>query len=345
MPVEYLVGLVLIVALTFDFVNGFHDASNSIATIVATRVLTPRQAVAWAAFFNVMAAFVFNTGVAATVGNGLIDLGHVTLPVILSGLLAATLWGLITWRFGMPSSSSHALIGGYAGAALMGYAQTAGWDHATDILIAHGWYRTLMFIILAPLIGMSLGGMLQEMVHYLFKNKTHEKQDKIFGRVQLLSSAFLSLSHGGNDAQKTAGVIAGALVTAGYFDHFEVPLWVLFCCYGVIGLGTLFGGWRIVETMGHQLTRLRPMSGVCAETAAATSIMLATLLHLPVSTTQATTGAILGTGAARNVKAVRWYVAGRIVIAWILTIPMAGLLGAGFVFVFKRLLESPALPV
>jgi len=348
MPIEpiFLVIIVIAVALAFDFVNGFHDASNSIATIVATNVLTPRKAVIWAAFFNIIAVFIFDTGVAATVGNGLIVLEHVTLPVILAGLLAATTWGLITWWFKLPTSSSHALIGGYAGAAITHHALKTSWSQSAEILVTSGWTKTLLFIVIAPLIGMTLGAILQKLAAFLVPNKRNGKnshingngkRDKIFGYLQLLSSACLSLTHGGNDAQKTAGIIAGALVTAGYLKQFEVPHWILFACYGTIGLGTLFGGWRIVETMGHRLTRLRPMNGFCAETGAASSILIATLLKLPVSTTHVTTGAILGTGAARNPGAVRWYVAGHIVTAWILTIPCAGLLG-GLMVALTRLL-------
>jgi inorganic phosphate transporter, PiT family len=329
MPIDplFLVIVVIAVALIFDFVNGFHDASNSIATIVATGVLSPRKAVLWAACFNVAAVFIFNTGVASTVGSGLIALDHVTLPVILAGLTAATSWGLMTWWLKIPTSSSHALIGGYAGAAMTHYALKHGWAQSTDIFIASGWTKTLLFIVLAPLIGMTLGAALQKIVGKIISHENHELHDKWFGRLQLVSSACLSLTHGGNDAQKTAGIIAGTLLTAGYLDHFEVPRWILFACYGTIGLGTLLGGWRIVETMGHRLTRLKPMNGFCAETGAASSILLATLLKLPVSTTHVTTGAILGTGAARNLGAVRWNLAGHIVSAWILTIPAAGLLG------------------
>jgi PiT family inorganic phosphate transporter len=319
--------LVVAVAVVFDFVNGFHDAANSIATIVATKVLKPAHAVLWASFFNFAALFLFGTGVANTVGSGMIALDTVTPLVVLAGLLGAVAWGLITWRLGLPTSSSHALIGGYAGAAMAHSALYRGWDNFAAPIMASGWTLTLAFIVLAPVLGLVVAHPLMKTTMELQRGTPPEESDKFFGRMQLLSSAFLSLMHGGNDAQKTAGIITSVLVVSGQLPQFEVPGWVLWMSYGTMGLGTLFGGWRIVNTMGHRLTRLRPNGGFCAETSAALVILLATLLHLPVSTTHATTGSILGVGAARRIDAVRWNVAGNIVWAWVLTIPAAALMG------------------
>ncbi len=320
--------LVVIVALAFDFVNGFHDAANSIATIVATRVLTPFKAVLWAAFFNFSAVFVFNTGVAKMVGSGMISLNSVTPVVILAGLIGAIAWGLVTWWFKIPTSSSHALLGGYAGAAMTYSALHHGMRSFLDPIISSGWSQTILFIVLAPILGLALGHLLMRLTIVLFYKVRANKVDGVFRYCQLASSAFLSLMHGSNDAQKTAGIISGALFTAGYFQHFTVPIWVLWLSYGTMGLGTFFGGWRIVHTMGRRLTRLRPSSGFCAETAAALSILLATELLLPVSTTQTTTGAILGVGSIQRLKAVRWGVARNIAWAWIMTIPAAAVIGS-----------------
>jgi len=331
----FLMVLVIGLAIAFDFVNGFHDASNSIATIVATRVLSPKRAVLWAASFNFAAVFIFDTGVAKTVGSGMVALEYVTLPIILTGLAGAIVWGLTTWWFKFPTSSSHALLGGYAGAAITHHALQKGWERGFDVIVPSGWCGTLLFIVLAPALGMLLGTLSMKAVMLLTARLHRKQSDKWFDRLQLLSSAFLSLTHGGNDAQKTAGIVAGALLTAGYTDHFAIPAWVLFISYGTMALGTLFGGWRIVDTMGRRLTRLKPISGFCAESSAAASIMLATLLHLPVSTTHVTTGSILGTGAARQYKAVRWNLAGNIFIAWILTIPMAALISSLLTLVLK----------
>lgn len=326
-------GMVVLAAVAFDFVNGFHDAANSIATIVATRVLAPKKAVLWAAIFNFVAIFFFGTGVAKTVGSGMIALDAVTPLVILSGLLGAVAWGLITWWKGIPTSSSHALIGGYAGAAMFNSAYTKGIDSVVASIIGSGWTMTLLFIILAPTLGLMLGHGLMHLTMKAQKNFKSAKADKFFAWAQLASSAFLSLMHGSNDAQKTAGIIASALVAGGYFKEFTIPSWVLWLSYGTMGLGTLAGGWRIVHTLGRKLTRLKPAGGFCAETSAALSILLATSLHLPVSTTHVTTGAVLGVGSARNTRAVRWNVAGNIVWAWILTIPAAGSLGAFLCYV------------
>ena len=323
-----LVSAIILVALAFDFINGFHDAANSIATIVATRVLTPVQAVAWAAFFNFVAAFSVGTGVAKTVGKGMVDLQYVTPYVILAGLLGAIVWDLLTWWLGLPTSSSHALIGGYAGAAMAHVAYLKGISNSFDALLAEGWRLTLTFIILAPLLGMLIAYALMIAVYWTFQKASPKRMDNYFRKAQLVSSALLSFSHGGNDAQKTAGIITGVLVTSGMLATFEVPYWVIILAYLAISLGTLSGGWRIVHTMGGRLTRLKPRSGFCAETAAAIAIMFATEgLHLPVSTTHVTAGSIAGVGSIQRLKAVRWGVAANIVWAWVLTIPAAGLVG------------------
>jgi PiT family inorganic phosphate transporter len=323
-----LVGIIVLVALAFDFINGFHDAANSIATVVATRVLTPHQAVLWAATFNFIAVFVVGTGVAKTVGSGMINLTYVTPYVILAGLIGAIAWDLITWWFGLPTSSSHALIGGYAGAAMARVAHLRRLVDIFDALIASAWIKTLIFILLAPLIGMALAYIMMIAVYWLFRNKSPLKMDRYFRILQLGSSALLSFSHGGNDAQKTAGIVTGVLVAAGILKTFEMPRWVIFAAYTTIALGTLSGGWRIVHTMGSRLTRLKPRSGFCAETAAAISILFATeYAHLPVSTTHVTAGAIAGVGSIQRLKAVRWGLATNILWAWVLTIPASALVG------------------
>lgn len=327
---EVLVLTILVVstALIFDFVNGFHDASNSIATIVATGVLKPLHAVVWASFFNFAALFFFGTAVAHTVGNGMIDLDTVTPLVILAGLVGAICWGLMTWWMRLPTSSSHALIGGYAGAAIFNTTIQKGFNAFWSPIIVSGWTKTLIFIVVSPLIGITIAQVLMRMTMALQKCLPKNTADRLFGQLQFFSSAFLSLMHGSNDAQKTAGIIAGTLLAAGYYEEFTIPMWVLWASYGTMGLGTLAGGWRIVQTLGFKLTRLRPNGGFSAETSAALAIFTATTIGLPVSTTQATTGAVIGVGAARNLKAVRWNVAGNILWAWILTIPCAGALGA-----------------
>ena len=314
------VGLIA-VALTFDFLNGFHDAANSIATVVSTRVLSPGQAVIWAAFFNFVAAFGFGTAVAKTIGKGMIDISVVTSAVIFAGLAGAIAWDIITWYFGLPTSSSHALIGGYAGAAVAR-------AMSPDVIIPSGWTKTLVFIVVSPLIGMVAGLLLMTATFWIFRNFVPQRVDKWFRRLQLLSAALFSLSHGTNDAQKTMGIIAGVLLTAGYLSKFEIPIWVILAAHAAIGLGTLFGGWRIIHTMGSKITKLQPVGGFAAETGAAIAIFTATSFGIPVSTTHAITGAIVGVGATRRLSAVRWGVAGRIVWAWILTIPAAGLIGA-----------------
>jgi PiT family inorganic phosphate transporter len=323
-----LVAIIILVALAFDFINGFHDAANSIATVVATRVLTPQQAVIWAAGFNFIAVFLVGTGVAKTVGSGMIDLHYVTPYVILGGLIGAITWDLITWWWGLPTSSSHALIGGYAGSAMARVAHLRGIDHSFDALVVGAWLKTVIFIFLAPLTGMALAYFLMIAVHWIFRRTSPAKMDRYFRKMQLASSALLSFSHGGNDAQKTAGIITGVLVASGMLKTFEMPKWVIFAAYSAIAAGTLSGGWRIVHTMGSRLTRLKPRSGFCAETAAAISILFATeYAHLPVSTTHVTAGAIAGVGSIQRLKAVRWGLATNILWAWILTIPAAALVG------------------
>jgi len=324
-----LAAFITIVALVFDYINGFHDAANSIATVVATRVLTPLQAVAWAAFFNFAAAFLVGTAVARTVGRGFVDLSLVTPQVILCGIVGAILWDLMTWWLSLPTSSSHALIGGYAGAAVARAGILRGITHGFDVLRVPGggeWPLTLAFIFLAPLIGLFSAYALMIAVYWIFQHASPSKMDVYFRRLQLLSAAAFSLSHGSNDAQKTAGLITGVLFTSRLIPAFEIPKWVLSASYLAIALGTLTGGWRIVRTMGARLTRLKPRSGFCAETGAACAVLLATHLGLPVSTTHAIAGAIAGVGSINRLKAVRWGVATNIVSAWVLTIPMAAII-------------------
>ena len=310
-----IVGGLIGVALIFDYINGFHDAANSIATVVSTRVLSPGKAVIWAAFFNFVAAFTFGTAVAKTVGSGMIDIHIVTFSVIFGGLAGAIIWDLITWYFGLPTSSSHALVGGYAGAAVA----KAGFG----AVVAGGWTKTIIFIFLSPLIGMTAGLTLMIAIHWLFRWTPPSRVDRWFRRLQLISAAFFSLNHGANDAQKTMGIIAGVLYTAHYIDTFYIPFWVVLIAHTAISLGTLAGGWRIIHTMGSKITKLQPVGGFAAETGAAIALLVATQTGVPVSTTHAITGAIVGVGATRRVSAVRWGVAGQIVWAWIFTIPAA----------------------
>ena len=311
-----LVIVIITVALVFDFINGFHDAANSVATIVATQVLSPFQAVVWAAFWNFVSAFSFGTGVAKTVGSGLVDLRYVDEYVILAGLMGAIVWDLLTWWWGLPTSSSHALMGGYAGAAIA----AAGFK---SILLA-GWTKIILFIVIAPVLGMLLAWGLMIGVYWMFRNSTPSKMDWYFRKLQLVSAAIFSYAHGTNDAQKTMGIITAVLVTAGFLKTLSVPVWVILAAHAAIGLGTLSGGWRIVHTMGSRITRLKPRGGFCAETAAATSILVATSLGVGVSTTHVITGAIAGVGCIQRARAVRWGVALNIVWAWVLTIPAAG---------------------
>jgi len=319
--VWYVVAIV-VVAFIFDFINGFHDSANSIATIVGTPVLSPLAAVIWAAFFNFIAAFTVGTAVARAVGQGLIDVSIVTPNVILGGLLGAIIWNLITWYYGIPSSSSHALIGGYAGSAVA----KAGLGAITW---GAKWVQTLSFILISPLVGLAAGFVLMVAVYWIFQKVSVTRVDRIFRPAQLLSSALLSWSHGGNDAQKTMGIIAVLLYSQGMLGpQFHVPFWVVITCQAAMALGTLFGGWRIVHTMGSKITRLSPMQGFCAETGGAITLFAATYLGIPVSTTHTITGAIIGVGAARRVSAVRWNVASSIVTAWIVTIPASALIAA-----------------
>ena len=324
--VTIVVGLIL-VALFFDYINGFHDAANSIATVVSTRVLSPGKAVIWAAFFNFVAAFTFGTAVAKTVGSGMIDVHIVTFAVILGGLVGAIVWDLITWYFGLPTSSSHALIGGYAGAAVA----KAGFA----AIIPGGWTKTIIFIFLSPLIGLVAGLGLMTAIFWIFRWTPPSRVDRWFRRLQLLSAAFFSLNHGANDAQKTMGIIAGVLFAAGYIQKFEIPFWVVLLAHTAIGLGTLAGGWRIIHTMGSKITQLQPVGGFAAETGAALALLTATLAGVPVSTTHAITGAIVGVGATRRLSAVRWGVAGQIVWAWVLTIPAAFSIAAAAYMLLK----------
>jgi PiT family inorganic phosphate transporter len=308
------------VALVFDYINGFHDAANSIATIVSTRVLSPGQAVIWAAFFNFVAAFGFGTAVAKTIGKGMIDIHSVTFGVIFGGLMGAIIWDLITWYFGLPTSSSHALIGGYAGAAVAR-------SMSFSVIEPSGWSKTLIFIILAPMIGLVLGLVITSITYWTFRRASPARVDRFFRKAQLVSAAFYSLGHGTNDAQKTMGIIAGVLFTAGYIKTFTIPIWVILIAHTAIGLGTLSGGWRIIHTMGSKITKLQPVGGFAAETAGAITLFLASSFGIPVSTTHTITGAIVGVGATRRLSAVRWGIAGRIVWAWILTIPAAAFMG------------------
>ena len=323
---------VILVALAFDFLNGFHDAANSIATVVSTRVLSPQKAVLWAAFFNFVAAFVMGTAVAKTMGKGMIDISVVNERVILAGLIGAIAWNLFTWYYGLPVSSSHALIGGYAGAAVA----RAG----IGAILFSGWIKTLIFIVLAPLMGAVLGFFLMVAVTWIFRHWHPFRLDQLFRRMQLVSAGLYSLGHGGNDAQKTMGIITGLLVTAGYHKGFEIPFWVIIICHAAIALGTMFGGWRIVKTMGTKITKLQPFGGFCAETSGAITLFLATHLGIPVSTTHTITGAIIGVGATRRISAVKWGVAGTIVWAWILTIPLAAAVSAISYFVIRAVMGA-----
>ena len=308
------------VALAFDFINGFHDAANSIATVVSTRVLSPGKAVVWAATFNFVAAFAFGTAVAKTIGSGLIDIKIVTFAVIFAALIGAIVWDLITWYYGLPTSSSHALIGGLAGAAVTKAGLSA--------IIWSGWTKTLTFIVLAPLIGLVIGFFLMVALMWIFQGFSPSRVDRWFRKLQLVSAAAYSLGHGGNDAQKTMGIIAGVLFAGGYIDKFKIDLWVILMAHAAIALGTLSGGWRIIHTMGSKITKLQPVGGFAAETAGAISLFTATHLGIPVSTTHTITGAIIGVGSFRRLSAVRWGVAGRIVWAWLLTIPAAAAISA-----------------
>jgi inorganic phosphate transporter, PiT family len=321
----FLIGL----ALFFDFLNGFHDSANSIATIVSTRVLPPRYAVIWAAFFNFVAFLFFGLHVANTMGKGIIDIAIVDKGVIFATLTGACCWNLITWYFGIPTSSSHALIGGMVGAALV--------KTGPDALVWHGILKTLAFIFISPVAGLVLGLLVGTAVYWLFRKSSPFGVDHFFRKGQLVSAALYSLGHGGNDAQKTMGIIASLLFSAGLLGpEFYIPLWVVLSCHGAIALGTMFGGWRIVKTMGQRVTKLKPVDGFCAETSAATMLFVSTHFGIPVSTTHTITGAIMGVGSLRRLSAVKWGVAGRIVWAWVLTVPCSAAIAA-IAYVLVRL--------
>ena len=319
--------ITIVVALIFDFLNGFHDAANSIATVVSTRVLSPKLAVVWAAFFNFVAAFVLGTAVAKTIGSGMIHIEDVTQYVVITGLLGAIVWDLLTWWWGLPTSSSHALIGGLAGAAIM----RSGWH----VIIAEGWYKTLIFIVVAPIMGLVLAFSFMVAIFWLLRDKPPQKIDMWFRKLQLFSAAAYSLGHGGNDAQKTMGIVASALYGAHFLTSAELSgSWgkfhwpIILAAHTAIALGTYFGGWRIVHTMGSRITKLKPVGGFCAEAAGAITLFSTALAGIPVSTTHTITGAIVGVGATHRLSAVRWGVARRIVWAWIVTIPASAFVAA-----------------
>ena len=322
---------VVFVALAFDFINGFHDAANSIATVVGTRVLTPKMAVAWAAFFNFVAAFSLETRVAKTIGKDIVNPAVVDPLLIFAALVGAIVWNLLTWWLGLPSSSSHALIGGFAGAAVM----KAG----PGALMPHGIGKTVVFIVLSPLLGFGLGFVFFLIVAWIFRRARPEPLDRGFRKVQLVSAAAFSFGHGMNDAQKTMGIIAALLFSAGYLKVMEIPFWIVLICHAAIGLGTLSGGWRIVRTMGMRITPLKPIGGSCAEFAGAVTLIGASLGGVPVSTTHTITGAIMGVGSVRRFSAVRWGVARSIVTAWILTIPAAAAVAAVVWLVLSALMR------
>ena len=327
------------VALIFDYINGFHDAANSIATVVSTRVLSPTVAVVWAAFFNFIAFAVFGTRVAKTVAGDMIDIKAIDeqwrLWVLLCGVTGAIVWNLITWYYGLPSSSSHALVGGYAGAALVAHGGISG------LFVAAGWIKTISFIIISPLVGVLLGFSLMVAILWIFRRHTPDRVDRLFRKLQIVSAALFSLGHGGNDAQKTMGIIAAALVASSVDPNAstEIPLWVVLSCHAAIGLGTLTGGWRIVHTMGSRITKLKPVGGFAAETAGATALFMSTFGGIPVSTTHTITGGIVGVGATRRLSAVRWGIARRVLWAWVLTIPMSALIAA-IAYLLVRLVDG-----
>ncbi len=317
----FYIAFLIFLALFFDFLNGFHDSANSIATVVSTRVLSPQYAVIWAAFFNLVAFFFFGHNVAKTVGKGIIDIAIVDNHVIFGTLMGACVWNIITWYFGLPTSSSHALIGGLVGSALV----KAG----PGSLVMEGIMKTVVFIFLSPLVGMALGSLFGIAVYWIFRKSAPFQVDHIFRKGQLVSAALYSLGHGGNDAQKTMGIIASLLFSAGLLGkNFEIPVWVALSCYVAIGLGTMLGGWRIVKTMGQKVAKLRPMDGFCAESGAAVTLFVSSAMGVPVSTTHTITGAIMGVGSLKRLSAVKWGVAGTIVWAWVLTIPCSAAISA-----------------
>ena len=340
--------ITVVTALIFDFLNGFHDAANSIATVVSTRVLSPKLAVVWAAFFNFVAAFVLGTAVAKTIGKGMIRLDEVTQYVVIAGLAGAIVWDLLTWWWGLPTSSSHALIGGYAGAAMARAALNHGWASAHTVILPQGWTKTLVFIVVAPVMGLIMALIFSIAGYWILRNQTPRTVDRWFRKLQLLSSAAYSLGHGGNDAQKTMGIVAGALYTAGYMSVYDMQhewgrfkWFIILAAHAAIAAGTYFGGWRIVHTMGSKITKLKPFGGFCAESAGALTLFGTALAGIPVSTTHTITGAIVGVGAVHRLSAVRWGVARRIVWAWIMTIPASAAV-AGLVFWTIRLFHRAA---
>jgi inorganic phosphate transporter, PiT family len=313
--------LIIIVALCFDFINGFHDAANSVATIVSTRVLSPRLAVLWAAFFNFVALFIFSVHVAQTIGKGIVDPKVMDVAVIFSGLMGAIIWDLLTWWWGLPTSSSHALIGGFVGPAIA----KAGFGS----LIVSGLTKVIAFIFISPLMGLCLGYVIMKLINWICYDTAPSKVSKYFRRLQFVSAGFYSLGHGGNDAQKTMGIIAILLFSTGHLGNkFYVPIWVIVLCHLAMALGTMFGGWRIVKTMGMKITKLQPVGGFAAEAAAACTLFSATFAGIPISTTHTITGAIVGVGAVKRLSSVRWGIASRIVWAWIFTIPASALVAA-----------------
>jgi inorganic phosphate transporter, PiT family len=331
-----LIIFIVLIALVFDFLNGFHDAANSIATIVSTRVLTPRKAVLWAACFNFLAAFLF-TGhnVAKTIGKGLVTPSLVNEYVILAALLGAIAWNIITWYYGIPSSSSHALMGGLGGAAIM----RVGFDS----IIWSGWIKTLIFIVVAPVLGMVLGFGMMMLLMWLFHRHPSSKINGVFRKLQLVSAAFYSLGHGANDAQKTMGIITILLINAQLIqttgpDDFPIKWWIIIPCYTAISIGTMFGGWRIVKTMGQKVTKLKPVGGFCAETAGAFTLLITAFSGIAVSTTHTITGAIMGVGATKRMSAVKWGLAGKIIIAWVITIPISAVISAGCYWMIEQLM-------
>lgn len=331
LPNELFIVFIIFVALIFDYTNGMHDAANSVSTVVSTRVLSPKLAVIWAAFFNFIAFLIFGTEVAKTMGAGMIDIHSITILVIFCALLGAISWNIFTWYRGLPTSSSHALIGAYAGAAIA--------NSGIAVIILSGWIKTLVFIILAPAIGLLLGYAFKVASAWIAFKRIPDKVTRWSRVLQLFSAAFYSLGHGSNDAQKTMGIITSLLFAGGMIQEFKIPLWVMLSAYTAIALGTLSGGWRIVKTMGQRITKLKPIDGVCAESASAISIFWATHLGIPVSTTHVITGAISGVGAAQRVSAVRWNITLRIVWAWLFTIPGSALMAATFFIVLRNFIH------
>jgi PiT family inorganic phosphate transporter len=332
-----LVVVIVAAALLFDFLNGFNDAANSIATVVATRVLSPKLAVLWAAFFNFVSAFAFGTAVARTIGSGMVDPQAVTQNVVLCGLMSSIFWTWVTSYVGLPISASHALVGGYAGAAMAHAGLDRGWAHALDPIVPGGWAVTILFIFVAPLMGLVSGAALMVGVSWLFRSRTPQALDRYFRVLQLFSSGVFSFAHGTNDAQKTMGIITAALFVGGYLPNFEVPTWVVLSAHAAIALGTFMGGWKVVRTMGHRLTKLKPVGGFCAETGGAATVLFAAGMGIPASTTHTIAGAIAGVGVVRRVRAVRWGKATEIVWAWILTLPTTITMGVAFYLLARAL--------